>query len=280
MPSTMIKAPGVTPAYYLPATHLEQAPEQIDEGFPMEVWKASGVSDRAVFLAVWTAMISTIPKWLVAHRKPVDLGFFKLVAVPLRSAWKATILNRFPTLGALLKGNGWPAIAPTVSNAELGEITESDHGPIIGWNIEVVPLKRWFKYTKAVESERLKAHPGESYVRQWGAIIHGLKDEIVEILQFADSKADLPRGAVIRDPGTHGKRLVPRTATNASGPALSDRIDLPASRDPVRNGLASDSGEVVEGAKASGVSAMSFVRHSAQDVRNTWDPIHGRRRGK
>ena len=280
IPPEMVKAPGITPSYYLPEFTQEEAPESIDDDFPMEIWRASGVSDRAVFLAVWTALITTLPKWLVTRRKPVNLGFFTLVAVPLRAAWKTHILARFPTLGALLSGNGWSAIAPTVGNAEMGEVHESDHGPIVGWNIEVLYGQRWRKFTKAVESARLKAFPGESYLQQWGAIIHGLKDELVQILQQADQKADLPAGAVIRDPATHGKRLAPRTATNSRGPSVSDRIELPRVGILGRGALASDSGEVVEVAKTSGVRSMSFVRHSKEDVRNTWDPVRGRRRGK
>lgn len=276
----MVKAPGVTPAYYLPENTVPDEPEVIDEDFPMEVWRASGISDRAVFLAVWTAMITTLPKWLVSHRKPVNLGFFTLCAVPLRAAWKTHVMARLSTLGALLSGNGWSAIAPTVGTAEMGEVHESDHGPIIGWNIEVLHGQRWRKYTKAVESARLKSFPGESYLQQWGAIIHGLKDEIVKLLQQADEKADLPAGAVIRDPATHGKRLAPRTSTNSRGPAISDRIELPRIGVVGRGSLASDSGEIVEAAKTSGVRSMSFVRHSKENVRNTWDPVRGRRRGK
>ena len=280
MPACMVKAPGITPSYYLPADSQPEAPEVIDEDFPMEVWRASGISDRAVFLAVWTALITTIPKWLVGHRKPVNLGFFTLAAVPLRAAWKTHVLARLPTLGALLSGTGWSAIAPTVGNAELGEVCESDHGPIVGWNIEVIYGQRWKKYTKAVESARLKAFPGESYLQQWGAILHGLKDEICQILRQADEKADLPAGAVIRDPQTRSRRLAPRTATNSRGKAINDRIELPTVGVLGRGALASDSGEVVEAAKTSGVRSMSFVRHSKEDVRNTWDPVRGRRRGK
>lgn len=280
VPPAMVKAPGVTPAYYLPENTVPDEPEVIDEDFPMEVWRASGISDRAVFLAVWTAMITTLPKWLVSHRKPVNLGFFTLCAVPLRAAWKTHVMARLSTLGALLSGNGWSAIAPTVGTAEMGEVHESDHGPIIGWNIEVLHGQRWRKYTKAVESARLKSFPGESYLQQWGAIIHGLKDEIVKLLQQADEKADLPAGAVIRDPATHGKRLAPRTSTNSRGPAISDRIELPRIGVVGRGSLASDSGEIVEAAKTSGVRSMSFVRHSKENVRNTWDPVRGRRRGK
>lgn len=280
MPDCMVKAAGVTPAYYLPKFAQEEAPEVIDEEFPMEVWRASGVSDRAVFLAVWTALITTIPKWLVAHRKPVNLGFFTLTALPLRAAWKTHVMARLPTLGALLSGTGWPAIAPTVGTAELGEVHESDHGPIVGWNIEVLQGPRWRKYIKAVESARLKSFPGESYLQQWGAIIHGLKDEIVQILRQADEKADLPAGAIIRDPQTHGRRLAARTATNSRGKAVNDRIELPRAGIVGRGALASDSGEVVEATKTSGVRSMSFVRHSKENVRNTWDPVRGRRRGK
>lgn len=280
MPDCMVKAPGVTPAYYLPATHQEEAPEVIDDDFPMEVWRASGVSDRAVFLAVWTALITTIPKWLVTRRKPVNLGFFTLAAVPLRAAWKTHVLARLPTIGALLSGNGWSAIAPTVGHAEMGEVHESDHGPIIGWNIEVIHGPRWKKFTKAVESARLKAFPGESYLQQWGAILQGLKDEICQILTQADQKADLPAGAVIRDPATHSLRLAPRTATTSRSKAVSDRIEFPRVGVLGRGALASESGEVVEAAKTSGVRSMSFVRHSKEDVRPSWKPVHGRRRGK
>lgn len=280
IPAGMTKAPGVTPSYYVHHDPSHERAENIDDDFPMEVWRASGISDRAVFLAVWTALITSLPKWLVAKQRPVDLGFFRIVAVPLRAAWKVHVLSKFSALGQQLKSRGFSAVSDLICNTAMAEVVDGEKGHTFGWNLEIIPQSRWTRYTNRVEAKRLEAYPGETYLGQWGAILYKLKDEIVACLQNADAKARLPAGAVVRDGPADCKRLAPRTLFNARGPAVKDRVDLPIVLTGAERSVASDPDEAVAVTTPSSLQSMSFVRATTEDVRHTWDPLHGRRRGK
>jgi len=271
-PCGMTKADGVTPSYYLDPAILAGGapaePQDFSNDFMREVYEASGIADFAIFSAVWAALISSMPRWLMRSLKPIDLQYFKIHAIPLRYNWKLNLLAAFPSLRTVIAHVGrkkWKMIIPQLRDAMFNtkqvELHEGDKHPYFGWTLEVVPTKQFTDFATAVETTRSQAYPGEAYIRQWGAIIARLQPQLEEILFYACKKTSYA-SASVRQHGQDGPPgfrplLAPGTMRNEA----VDRDDLPIVCNPPGTFVTSEeSGEPIEVKSFKHMPTVSFVR--------------------
>lgn len=272
LPDGMMKAEGVTPSYYLSMDALVSGqvakPEAFSDDFAREVFIASGMSDWHTFKAVWSAIQNIIPRWLVRSLRPIDFGYFKVHAVPLRYNWKLNLLAAFPTLRTVIAHVGrrkWKMIIPQLRDAMFNtkqvELHDGEKHPYFGWTLEVVPTKQFTDFATAVETTRASAYPGEAYVRQWGAIIARLQPQLEEILFYACKKTSYA-SASVRQHGQEGNPgFRPLLAPGTMRKEVVDRDDLPIVCNPPGTFVTSgDSGEPIEVKSFKHLPTVSFVR--------------------
>lgn len=270
-PCGMTKASGITPSYYIASSNLVggKAPSSnaIPDGFMREVYESSGISDYAVFKAVWSALVSAMPRWLIITMQPIDFGYFKVYAFPYRLNWKLNLLAAFPGLRTTIRNVGarkWKYVIPQLKSALFNsknvELHASESGDKFGWNLEIVPSREFARFTDSVEQKRRAAYPGELYVKQWGAIVAKLQNQIEDVLFYSCKKVGFPAAGIGSggEQGDRGFRTL--TAAGTMRPEVVDRDDLPIVVDPPGDRVTDPSGQEVEVFEAAPMSSVSFVR--------------------
>lgn len=214
------KADGITPGYYYKkwgaAVDLreeeiaimqsdfdqhELAPES-SKSFIEDLHAKSQLDQLPVLKALWNAICNHIAFWLLVKGEPIDFGWFKLHAFPVRANWKQIVLSRHPKLTSISRlvdaEDRMDAIETAGVAATLQETTlislRGDHAEKrVGWTIEVEPTRAWDDYTDALELHRLGHTAGGSdYPSWWGNTWYKLRDSAVSVLLRFASQSAIP----------------------------------------------------------------------------------------
>lgn len=203
---------GITPAYYyrwpgkgvpMPsADRLKVNGEEIQpipddaEDFLDYVHLKRGI-DRNVLRLAWTAVSKEAASWLLKKKKPINLGFVNIFAVPYRANWKEILLARFPNALWWFKSNvnkdgvfhdrlAQAAFQGELMSLALMAIHGRDH--YIHWTMEAVPSEDWESDVADIEMDR-KAGGNTSYVRFYEKTISDMLPKILQVFSAYIGKA-------------------------------------------------------------------------------------------
>jgi hypothetical protein len=217
------KAPGITAEKYYRWPHdgcppipkasnptrlirSEQTPEPDKRSgympFARRIEAEYGISSSIV-AAVLSAVSMEAPKWMVEDRRPLELGFCRLMALPFRSNWKQIVrfkCRKWKLLSLLtlhiskqwkrLEELGLPGVLCSPHNIGLKRIGENNLCRV-QYVIEALPLKGFESTVDDVEKKRLSCGR-TSYVAQYEATIEAQYKYIVEALLHYVRKAAAP----------------------------------------------------------------------------------------
>jgi hypothetical protein len=254
LPTLLSKAPGIHAAFYyhwpggmhppIPSplhsvslTDQRQPIERFDE-FAQYVHRERGIP-KDVVNVVLAALSQLGPRWMLRKRKPLDLGFVKLVALPFRSNWKEIVCFKLKTeplqliLGKLKTARnrmlhviGFPKIVASTHNIGLRMQTNSSRMNRLNYTIEALTTKRFEDACQEEELERMK--PGEtSYVGHYEWTVQEHYETIQEIIQQYLRKSSVPWAAVRLDRNTGLLSFHPRQRNHGKLGHGADVANIP-----------------------------------------------------
>jgi len=212
------KAPGITPLYYYkwPSDDCPPIPCAIaDINVAMkkpEVYKPTWDSfahylskERKISVSIINAVLRGIaeegPTWMLDHRKPLDLGFCRLIAAPFRANWKEIVSfkTKFMKLRELLRlpeqqvwkaleDVGLPGILTSPHNIGLrrGWKNEVD-GVRIDYTIEAIPSDKFESAAHRIEGKRM-SRGSTAYITEFEDTVESLYKSLVMALRSYLSK--------------------------------------------------------------------------------------------
>lgn len=240
------KCPGITPRWYFRLNGTEPTAQEMDldenpdapdpdDAFIRDVWHRSQIVKFSVFKVVWAALINGVAHRLIIDNKPVDLGWFKIHALPYRVNWKHNLLHKHPKLHVYLDGMTSSLRAAQMKiNGVIGDMFRTDcmatrnkeGRTTFRWSLEILTTPEWHKYTDEVELQRLKGSTPEAYLSRWGTIVSRLKQSgvINALLSQFLREMSLPAGQPHQISVHRGPRLIPYTPTPGRSKVRLDRI--------------------------------------------------------
>lgn len=235
LPRLVSKAPGIHAAFYyhwpggmhppIPSplhsvTLTDQRPplEKFDE-FADYIHRERAIP-KDVVNVVLGAVSQLGPKWMLRKRKPLDLGFVKLVTLPFRTNWKEIVCFKMKLhplqliLGKIkavkdhfLISIGFPRVLASTHN--IGLRVQGTAGMRLNYTIETITTKSFEAACQAEEEERMK--PGEtSYVGHYEWSVRAHYETIQEILLQYLRKSSVPWAAVRANRSTGLLSFFPR----------------------------------------------------------------------
>lgn len=215
------KAPGITPlAYYKwddprcpalpsantltlspkgPAIRTAQGSNDY-EAFVKHLCKERGLPNSVVRV-VLRAVAETAAEWMIEARKPLDLGFCRLLAVPFRPNWKEIVAFKFRRWHLLKIFNGPQRDKlSALEEARVPQALCSLHnlgihrhwrGYRIDYTLEAIPGKAFEKAINKVEEHRL-ACGTTSYVASFEKTVETLYPHILAALETYLRKIGAP----------------------------------------------------------------------------------------
>lgn len=287
LPATMRKAPGITPSYYcstqiIPAKPKEKVLSQSD--FLRFAYESSGIADFSVFQAVWTAIVDAIPSWLLKTMRPIDFGYFKILAVPFRMNWKLNLLAAFPRIKSVFSHPkkivstlfDTLGVTEDLRNTKNMAVKSGPQGRTFGWTVDVLPSKRWTVAVATLENARAGAFPGVQYVKQWGAIVGKLLPYLQDLIEHASREIATPAGAIHKDDGKDRQSLVECFDPKGVRLEVMDRMDGDLVGDPLEGSVTDGSGGKVALRSDAPLSPVSFVRVRDANLRPPWRDVRKR----
>lgn len=240
---------GITPAYYyrwpgkdqpMPSTErLKVNGEEIQpipddaEDFLEYVHLKRGI-DRNVLRLAWAAVSKEAASWLLKKKKPINLGFVNIFAVPYRANWKEILLARFPNALWWMKHNVNREgvfknnLAHAEFQAELTSLTMmAIHGRdhYIHWTMEAVPSESWESDVADMEMER-KSGGNTSYVRFYEKTISDMVPKILQIFSAYIGKVARSFPAIKSGAVDGSKKLCPYRGTTDILPTFGRTIPV------------------------------------------------------
>ncbi len=233
------KAPGITPRYYYkwPDPHYQPIPVAAPMRIDRDLGAQAGSWDFEQFLkyvsqrwsiplsmlrAVWKAVCQEAPVWMMESRRPLDLGFCKVVALPFRANWKEIVRAKFSTykLAGLFRLPNYQQ-RQAMEDAQLPQALCSPHN--IGmyraggnsattrrlhYTLEAIPTGRWENAVNIVEGKRVSCG-GTSYVANFEQTVERQYDLILASLSNYVRKISAPFARVFESRQTGNLKFVP-----------------------------------------------------------------------
>ena len=140
----------------------EPMPEKIDEAFLRELASRTMMGNLSQTKIWWNAFVRLSLEWMLVRRKPVNLGWAIIYALPYRANWKSILAAGFPNcyscytreneekIEAALVAMG---IIDAFSGKELLEVHGTEHW--CNWKPEIVPTKIWERTIERTEKLRV-----------------------------------------------------------------------------------------------------------------------------
>lgn len=241
------KAPGITPEYYFRWPGVQQAPmsgrkrlkiAQADiasdefseetEDFIEFVRKRRSIDANVIRLSI-DLIAREATYYLTQKKKPIDLGFVKIHAVPYRANWKEILLARFRDIAWVFNSNKETkenALRQTkfyeqLCTLELMAIDRTRRH--IYWTIEAVPTKKFEE--EAAEIEMTKQAGGDTiYIKMYEKLVSAISPRLVEIFANYVQKASRPFPQISNGMGAGSQKLVPYSGPKRAVPQSGRNI--------------------------------------------------------
>jgi len=221
LPSLAARAQGITPEYYerwpdqpnpdnlrMQVTEEHSDPAlaepRIDrdaEVFLREMVQRTAITDLPTARLVWLAICQEMARWLLERKRPIDLGFVRLQALPYRANWKQILMARLPKAFSLFrkpKEKRDAALAMTEFPAWLRSSRMMAFDPkhnIPTWTIDATVTKAWKQYVIDYEREG-RAKYDFQRAQAWARQINKFEPDIVEIFKSFLEEVAIPCGSV------------------------------------------------------------------------------------
>lgn len=213
------KAEGVTPSYYLRKegcqvnlrqVEIEALTEEFEAttkppepkvDFVEDLVAKTSVASPQLIKAIYNAICNHMAYWLLIEGKPIDFGWFKLHAFPVRANWKQIVLARHPAIvDASMEVDEEERVGQLMEAGVMGTLQETtlvglrgrDGEKRVSWTIEVEPTSSWDQYCDALEIHRLNDSNGNSYPSWWGSAWHAMRRQAIGCLLRFVSQTTLP----------------------------------------------------------------------------------------
>lgn len=284
---------GITPSYYyrwpgksvpvLAGEKLHVNGEEIQpipddaESFLEYVHKKRGI-DRNVLRLAWSAISKEAAAWLLKKRKPINLGFVNLYAVPYRANWKEILLAKFPNGNApwwfrqyykndvFTDKNAEAQLRVEMVSAEMIAIHGRDHN--VMWTMEAVPSESWEADVKELELMR-KSAGNTSYVRHYEKTASDMFQISVKVFMSWLKKITVPFAKV--QPGNldGSVKMVPYRGSQKMLPKIGVNIPVRVvlQDGPAKVGQRALSESFTVRPKIDSVPSLPSVPQAADDVR-------------
>lgn len=196
-----VKAPGITPEYYLnwrtfenedkDNLEVQQVVEEVD--FPSEakafceyIVNSTQIVPIGTMKLIYRAIVAHGMEWVLEKKKPLHLGFVRLVPVPYRVNWKQILLALAPSSpwafrqslikrDALLLAGGWTT---NVYNTKLAAVGRTN--PLIQWKVELIHDDSWWKAVEKHETKIYAALGPSRYITYFRNAIKSAFPHILE----------------------------------------------------------------------------------------------------
>lgn len=201
------KAPGITPSFYLQWPGEEKVAGQVEEervnptpdptdagkDFCAYLFRLTGVVDYPTLRLVWRAICQYGPKWMMEEKKPINLGFCKIIPSPYRINWRGLLTAKFP--GFWRKEVFFsPAFTKESTNTMLA--TYSTKHNVLLYGLEVVPGESWKHCSTLHEIRRLAAMGRVGYAEYWRRSVIKLYPHLLEAFREWARAVRLPCGGL------------------------------------------------------------------------------------
>lgn len=214
--SVLYKAKGITPEYYYKWSDVSCPPipqsfnilkvgvsqsesEVLDKTlhpFVQHVIKESRLQSSVVNI-VWKTICKEAPDWLLTQHKPIDFGFFRLVAFPFRHNWKEIVSFKcrkwnlrsiFSTKEYKhdLERLGLPAVLCSPHN-----ISMSKTKPHYGYTLEALPSSSFDQLVEEYEMDMVSCGK-KTYAAHFEHTVEKLYEHMVEALRNYTKKVSAP----------------------------------------------------------------------------------------
>lgn len=209
-----VRATGITPSRYLMwngskvSEHTDAVPvnmrvisksvvkRNFENTFIPYVAMRTGIAYETLSLA-WSAIIQCAGSWLLSG-KEINMGEFRLAAVPFRKNWKELLFAKAPGLRTIFmmdpKDSDPKLLVADFSrfmrSTELTHAIRHSGECLLGWTIEVIHDSSWNAHIKEVELEEVTRYGRGGYIRRWGGKVTNLENTIKDILREAAQNAD------------------------------------------------------------------------------------------
>lgn len=241
------RAPSITPDYYFrwpgsaapPPTgrkrvKLHQADlgayesNEEREDFIDWVCKRRAIDRNVLRLAI-DIISREATYWLTQKKRPIDLGFVKILAVPYRANWKEILLARFRDIAWTFNSNKETrdqALRQTkfyesLCTLELMAIDRTKRH--IYWTLEALPSKQW--EDESAEIEMTKQAGGDTtYIKLYEKLVATLSPRILEIFANYVQKISRAFPQINRGMGARSQKLVPYSGPKQSLPQSGRNI--------------------------------------------------------
>lgn len=179
----------------------------------------------SIINAVLNAVSSGAPAWMLIHRKPVDLGFCRLIAVPFRANWKEIVAFKAKASGIKLRSIfklphaeatealeecGLPAMMASPHNVGLrrGWKKNGANGARIDYTLEAIASVQFEFAANRIEGQRNARGPA-SYVAEFEDAVEAVYETAVHALRAYLKKVGAPFADVLSRRGSSGIGFVP-----------------------------------------------------------------------
>lgn len=232
----LTKAPGVTPERYYkwpdcklrplpawkPISYSPEHPNGVGEAMIREdnrafvgyVAESSNIPSSVVRI-VLEAVADAAPRWMLEKRKPVDLGFCRILAAPFRGNWKEIISFKLGAskLLSLFSNYRNGELMKELESVGLPEVMTSPHNiglraRRIDYVLEVTPAPRFEKFANEF-SHKVITLGHSSHVQHYEQMVENLYADLVEALRYYIKKVSTPFARVSHGFGSGLVRLLP-----------------------------------------------------------------------
>lgn len=172
----------------------------------------------SVFQTMWAAMLQEAPSYLLDEKKPINLGFGELYALPYRANWREIMHAKFPRLIQSLRKTpsalkqpfliniGWDS---ELFNSDLVEMKDGDKHH--GWCVMFAPNEQWFKIVRAYEKDQRASLGARKYTQRFTRLVRRFTNRVLKYFLNHATQTSISAAAVRHGSGTSGDYLVPHT---------------------------------------------------------------------
>lgn len=237
----MKKAEGVTPDYYYEWNgqkgHSEEIspaeiepndfPTGLDDHFLREVVSRTQVVELPALKIIWAAIVQVALQWLITYRRPINMGFCTMFALPYRTNWKSILMGAFPHAYQCFSR---PKCKQAEALEEMGIrrsfrwvqlLSVRKKGHLCNWKLEVIPNEVWDEATTNVDRKKKRA--GEAVYSKY---IAKAMDKQRRLSAAALGRfivgAVVPSGKIREGPGG-SQQIVPHTPKGGISPKPAKR---------------------------------------------------------
>lgn len=173
---------------------------------------------------VLAAIAEEAPVWMIKQRKPLDLGFCRLLAVPFRANWKEVVrlkaresgikllaLMKLPKAerDKALKDSGLPELLSSPHNIGLRRGWKANgQSARLDYTLEVIAADKFETKANAVEAER-QSHGSTEYVAHYEDSVEALYNYLVQALSSFVRKVASPFAQVCEGGRAGSLRFLP-----------------------------------------------------------------------